>query len=80
MQRKRERKVKPRTELLRIEGQYHKVYNMHNWNTRRRRKRGEGIFKVMFLGEVEIMSGIKPRFGIMDFSTNDAIKRLWFSL
>lgn len=69
MQRKRERKIKPRTEHLRIEGQYQKVYNMHNWNTRRRRKRGEGIFNVMFLGEVEteIRSGIKPRFGIMGF-------------
>ena len=37
------------------------------------------LIKIMFLGEVEaaIRSGLISRFGIMGFSTNDAILRGW---
>ena len=40
------------------------------------------LIKITFLGKVEtaIKSHIKSRFGIMGFSTGDAILGLWFSL
>ena len=39
------------------------------------------LIQIMFLGEIKttIRSGIKSRFGVMTFSTSDAILGLWFS-
>ena len=40
------------------------------------------LIKIIFLGEAEtaIRPSIKSRFGIMGFSTSDAILGLWFSI
>ena len=45
------------------------------------RKFQTGELRLMFLGQVEIVtrSGIKSRFGILSLSTSDAILGLWFS-
>ena len=41
-----------------------------------------GLIEIMFLGKFEtaIKSGVWCKFGIMDFSTSDAILTLWLSL